>query len=522
MKKKVLPLVSLLLCFVLMLSACSGKTTTAESATSSASNAAVQKSTLTIASLDIPKALNPMTPNSASYLRRLGAIEGLFKVDSNGKVLSELAESSKQVDAKTWEIKLRSGVKFWSGKALDADAVIKSLEQSKADDKTASAYLKNLTFSKKDDTTITVKTARDNVQVPLNLSSYQTLIHNADATYKTVATADLTGMYKVTDFQAEKSITLEINNSYWGTKPTIKKVVNNQVADEQSRVLLAKSGDADIVTDIPVTGIADLKATKTVRLTNTPSANAETIYFNLKQPQLQDVKVRQALSWALNREELVTLGAEGQTSPITTWLGADPAYPDAKKAVYGTKADTAKAGSLLDEAGWKAGSDGKRTKNGTQLKIRLFTWGNDKALGEAIQSEWTKLGIDAEVQFVDYSVIEDAYKSGNWDASIEAWSTFGDPYTLMNGQFSPNGSANYGGYNNSETNALLAKLASASDDSSRDKAALELNKQVATQAPVVCIYARPQIVAVSTSLGGFADHFRQFEYIVTSDLKFNR
>ena len=521
MKKRKLAIVSLCLCFVLVFSACGGKDSTGTTAQPSSASTTARKDTLTIASLEIHNALNPMTPNSASHLRRLGAVEGLFKADPSGKVLPELAESSKQVDAKTWELKLRSGVKFWSGKALDADAVIKSLEQSKTEDKTSSAYLKDLTFTKKDDTTITVMTARDNVQVPLNLSCYQTLIHNADATYETVATADFTGMYRITDFQPEKSIMLEINNSYWGTKPTIKKVVNNQVADEQSRVLLANSGDADIVTDIPVTGISDLKTLKTIKLANAPSANAETIYFNLKQPQLQDVKVRQALSWALDRAELVTLGAEGQTSPITTWLGANPAYPDAKKAVYSTKADTAKAESLLDEAGWKKGSDGKRTKNGTPLKVRLLTWGNDKALGEAIQSEWTKLGIDAEVQFVDYSVIEDARKSGDWDATIEAWSTFGDPYTLMSGQFSPKGSANYGSYDNSDTNTLLEQLAAAADDTSRDKLALELNEQVATQAPVICIYARPEISAVSTSLSGFADHFRQFEYLVTSDLKFN-
>ena len=515
MKKRKLSIVSLCLCFILAFSACGGTSTQQTSA-----SAAASKDTLTIASLEIPDTLNPIKPLSASHLRRIGAIEGLFKVDENGKLLPELAESSKQVDASTWEIKLRPGVKYWSGKALDADAVIASLEQSKSDDKTASAYLKDLTFAKKDDTTITITTARENMQVPLNLSSYQTLIHNADATYESVDKADFTGMYKITDFQAEKSITLEINDSYWGTKPAIKKVIDNQVADEQTRVLLAKSGDADIITDIPVSSVSDLKSVSTIRLTNAPSANAETIYLNLKQSRFQDVNVRQALSWGLDREELVTLGAEGQTSAITTWLGANPAYPDAKKAVYSTKADTDKASSLLDEAGWKLDSSGKRAKDGAPLKIRLLTWGNDKALGEAIYNQWTKLGIDVEVSFVDYSVIEDARKTGDWDASIEAWSTFGDPYTLMNGQYSPSGSANYGGYENSDTNALLEKLAAASDDASRNKLALELNEQVATQAPVICIYARPEITAVSTSLDGFTDHFRQFEYIVTSELKF--
>lgn len=524
MKRKAFLLISLLMCFILLFSACGGKpsaeTPAASSETPSDNSRNAGKDTLVIASLEIPNTLDAMQPLSASYLRRLGAAEALFKVDEGGKVLPELAESAKQINDVTWEIKLRPGIKFWSGKECDADAVVASLKESQTEDTGAASYLKDLTFEKADNTTVRITTARKNMQVPLNLSVYQTLIHNAEASYDSVDNADYTGMYKIADFKAEESITLEANEKYWGDKPQIKKIVNNQIPDEQSRVLLAKSGEADIITDIPTAGVAELSGSNTVRLTEAPSANAQTIYFNLSKPQFQDVRVRQALSWGLDREELVLLGAEGQSSPITTWLGANPAYPEAKTAVYGTKADPEKAAALLDEAGWTADADGKRIKNGEQLTIRLMTWGSEKALGEAIQNEWSRLGIDVQVQHVDYSVIEDARKSGDWDAFIEAWGTFGDAYALLSGQYSASGSANYGGYKDSETIALLDKLGKAAEESSRKELALQINKRVAEQAPVICLYARPQIVAVSKSLQGFTDHFRQYEYLVNADLKF--
>jgi peptide/nickel transport system substrate-binding protein len=178
------------------------------------------------------------------------------------------------------------------------------------------------------------------------------------------------------------------------------------------------------------------------------------------------------------------------------------------------------AGRLLDEAGWVTGSDGIRYKDGKPLNVRLMTWGDDKALGEALQNQWSKIGVQAEVQHGDYSLITAAREKGEWDASIEAWSTFGDLYSLLSGQFSPDGSANYGGYNDEETVRLLAQLKDAADEAARRPLALKINERVARQAPVIALYPRPQITAVSTSLQGFEEHFRQFENTVNANLSF--
>ncbi|SDC89753.1 peptide/nickel transport system substrate-binding protein [Paenibacillus sp. UNCCL117] len=472
---------------------------------------------LIVVGQEIAASLDPVKPLTSSYLRLIGAGEALFKVNAKGGIEPELAESAKEVDPTTWEIKLKTEPRFWSGKNIDADAVIASLERSRALDLQALPFLKELTFDKADDRTILVKTTREHVPVPLNLSYYQTLIHNVEAKQDAVSTMDLSGMYKVVEFFPKQRMVLERNESYWRAKPAIRRIVFEEMKDEQTRVLASLSGRGQVVLNIPAASLAQFKSNAETTLSASPAANTQTVYLNLRQPQLADVKVRQALSWALNREELVTLAAEGQSFPVATWLSSNPAYAEARNAIY-AKPDPAKAGQLLDEAGWSLGTDGVRYKDGKPLTLRLRTWGGDKALGEALQSQWTQIGVKTEVQHGDYSLIETARGSGDWDASIEAWSTFGEEFALLTGQFSPKGSANYGGYDDAQTNELLSKLEKASSDAARRELALQINERVAQQAPAISLFPRPQITAISKSLQGFEAHFRQFENVVNANL----
>ncbi|MFD2333587.1 ABC transporter substrate-binding protein [Cohnella sp. GCM10020058] len=466
---------------------------------------------------EIAASLDPVKPLTSSYLRLIGAGEALFKVDAAGEVEPELAKSAKEIDATTWEIHLRPEPRFWSGKKIDADAVIASLERSKALDLQALPYLKELTFSKSDDLTIRVKTTREHLPVPLNLSYYQTLIHNAEAKQDAVATMDLSGMYRFVDYVPKQKMVLELNESYWRAKPAIRRIVFEEMKDEQTRVLTSLSGRSQVVLNIPVTSLSQFKNNAEAALSATPAANTQTVYLNMKQPQLADVKVRQALSWAVNREELVTLAAEGQSFPVTTWLSSNPAFAEDRNAVY-SRFDPDQAAKLLDEAGWTLGAGGIRYKDGKPLTLRLMTWGGDKALGEALQNQWTNIGVKTEVKYGDYSLIETARESGDWDSSIEAWSTFGEAFALLSGQYAPTGSANFGGYDDAQTNEWLAALEKASDDGARHELARKINERVAQQAPVISLYPRPQITAISPLLQGFEAHFRQFENVVNANL----
>ncbi|WP_249898424.1 ABC transporter substrate-binding protein [Paenibacillus sp. PK3_47] len=474
---------------------------------------------LIIVDQEIAASVDPVAPLTSSYLVALAAGEPLFKVDANGIVQPLLAEGAEAIDSTTWEISLKENAQFWSGKAVDAEAVIASLERSRDLDKQVIPYIQDLTFTPVDTYTIHVKTAREHMDVPLNLSYYQTLIHNAEASFDSVETMDLTGMYKVVAFEPQKRMELEINDNYWGRKPTIPRIVQEQISDEQTRMLSVLSGNSHIAHKMPVSGISQLQGSDEVRISAVPAANTQTIYLNLSQSKFQDVRVRQALSWGIDRDELIVQAAEGQSIPLTTWMSSNPAFSEARNAVY-TQYDAERAGQLLDEAGWLLSDSGVRMKDGEPLTINLMTWGGDSALGETLQFQWTKLGIQANVQHGDYNLIEVARENGEWDAFIEAWSTFGDPLTLMKGQFSPSGSGNYGGFDDELTNDLLEQLALANDEATRRELALEINAHVAEQAPVVSLFPRPQITAVSQKLEGFVDHFRQFENLVNENLTF--
>lgn len=466
---------------------------------------------------EIAASLDPVQPLTSSYLRNIGAAEALFRVNAEGIIEPSLAESGTAIDPTTWEIKLREEAAFWSGSRIDADAVIASLERSRELDLQAKPFLDELTFKKVDDYTVHVTTTRDYLQVPLNLSYYQTIIYNANLTQDSIAAIDFSGMYKIVEFIPKQKMILEVNENYWGTKPSIERVVYEEITDEQTRVLSVLSGRSHIALNIPATSLAQFEESSVAYLSTTPAANTQTIYLNLNKPQLQDLKVRQALSWALNREELVLLATEGLSFPVSTWLSSNPAYAQARNSVY-TNYDVNKASELLDEAGWLLDSDGIRYKDELPLSINLMTWGGDKALGEAIQHQWTKLGVKATIQHGDYSLIQTAREADDWDASIEAWSTFGDEFTLLTGQFSSQGSANYGGYNDEETNQLLSQLSAANNQEERHALSLKINERVSAQAPIISLFPRPQITAVSQALQGFEDHFRQFENTINASL----
>ncbi len=457
-------------------------------------------------------------PGSNHYINN-GAIETLFKVDPEGKVQPCLAKDSERVDEYTWKIYLRPEGKFWSGKPIDAEAVIGSLERSRKTNARALPFLEGLTFAILDPWSFEVKTARANLPVPLNLSYMELCIFNSQALHNSVETMDMSGMYKVVAFEPKQRMTLEINPHYYGKKPTIPRIIHEQIGDPETRTLSILSGRADMVFHISNESIPQLKKAKDVVLYTTPASNTQTIYLNLRKPLLQDIRVRQALSWGLDREEIVFLGTEGLSIPLTTWISSNPKYRDHQRDIY-THFDPEKAALLLDEAGWKLGKDGFRHKGNQDLAIKLMTWGQDKALGETIQHQWAKLGVKAQVQHGDYSLIQAARETGEWDATIEAWQTFGDEYSLLAGQFSPSGSANYGEFNDPTTNTLLEQLSETSTEKERRELTIKINARVTEQCPAIFICPRVQTSAIRDNLKGFVEHFRQFENAVNANLRF--
>lgn len=475
---------------------------------------------LVVAGNEIAVGVDPTIYPGADYLLNMGAGEVLFKVDAAGQMQPLLAKDAVKIDAHTWEIELRPEACFWSGAPVTAEAVINSLERSRKLDMKAYPHVEGISFAAVSDYTIRAVTEQPNVDITKSLSNPQLLIHNTDTqyTYTSIDTADYTGMYKTVEFVPHQKMVFEINENYWGQKPTIRRVVQEEIGDGDARALAALSGRYHVVLNIPFTAVEQFKSSDVAYISAVPTANTQTIYLNVSKPHLQDKRVRQALSWGLDRDELIQLGQEGLGVPVTTWLGSNPAYSELRTA-YFESYDPDRAAKLLEEAGWILGTDGYRYKDKEQLAMFLRTFRNDKALGEAIQIQWTRLGINTNVQYGDYSLIQTARETGEWDASIEAWGTFGNIAAQLRGQYAPEGSANYGGFDDNRTKQLLEAVANAAEEDERYVLAVELTMHIAEESPAIYISPRPDLTAVSNSLEGFVPHFRQFENVVNANLR---
>jgi peptide/nickel transport system substrate-binding protein len=474
---------------------------------------------LTLAVSKINASLDPAEGLTTSYLRSFGAGESLAKIQADGTVAPELAESLTATAPGTWTIVLREGATFHSGAPVDAAAVRASLERSRERNELAADLVEGVTFTVVDPRTLTATTAGPSPYLDATLAHYELQIHNA-AGYAGLSapatTADLTGPFRVTGFVPEQELTLERNPTWWGSVPAVGTVVVQQVTDPEARAQIALAGQADVVDLLPPSAVAELRTADGVRLEGAPAANTVTIYLNPASPvapALADQRVRQALAWAVDRPAVAEIAGEGLTGAAPSWLASNPAYPQADQQGF-TRHDPALAARLLDEAGWPVGPDGRRAKDGVPLAFRLQTWGTEGPTGEVLQAQWDALGVTVELSHVDNALVQQARQRGDWDAQTAAFTTLGNVASLFAVQLGRDGSGNYGRYDLPQVPALVERAGTAPTPEERTAAILELNALQAEVVPGIPVHPRPQATAVSARVVGFVAHPLQYENLV--------
>ncbi len=510
-------IIGLLLLSGLALIGCSGDGETADGA-KSPSGQETEKDTLNIVTSEVPYFLDPTQKQSGTYLRSVGAVEALTKITEEGEIVPELAKSISQTDENNWKIELQNDVIFWSGKVLDEEEVIKSMVRYRENSPDGESLLQGITFTKGGELEVIATTEKQNVNIPLILTS--AYIMNADKDFTTIEETDLTGMYKITEYIPKEKISLEKFDDYWGQKPEIKYIKWEEMPDPDARKIAAQNGDADIIRALEPPQVADLEASGNVNVYKITPSGTLSVYMNLQRPPYDDKNVRQALNWSLDRDALSLFATEGFSEPSTTWLGSNPQFQDERNLIYSQ--NIKKAEELMKESGWEKNSNGLLEKDGKTMKFTLHTFGRDKLLGEAVQSQWMNLGVDVDLRHGDYSLIEAARETGEWDGLIETWTNFGDPYPIAYTHFGVDGSCNYGKYDNDLVNEALQELEKTGDADRQHELLSTINKQVAEDSNLISLMPRPVVVAVNKNVKGFIPHFMSFEYSVNPDLSFEK
>lgn len=243
------------------------------------------------------------------------------------------------------------------------------------------------------------------------------------------------GPYVLKEWQSGSHLLFVRNEKYFGPKPVLDQIFVRIVPDDASQVAALKTGDGDLGIFIAYPDIPALEQAG-VTVVTAPSGYSEGWFFNLGEkghPAIRDVKVRQALAYAIDREKITKDLLLGKTQPgASLWDKSIYVDPSLKPYPY----DQEKAKQLLDEAGWKVGADGIREKDGVKLELRYGTTTKEvrqntqavvQQMLEQVGVKVNLLNYDSDIFFASYADKGPTYTG---DLDIYEWSDaplFPDP-----------------------------------------------------------------------------------------------
>ncbi len=341
--------------------------------------------------------------NVGVYPLNMNISETLILFGTNYELKPLLAERWEFRPPNTWRFFIRKGVTFQDGQPLNAAAVKAGLFDRLARVLTAGGTVRSGPNSTVvvDDFTLDFTPTVTNYRVPEQLVHPQNGVFapGADFSKKPVGT----GPFKFVSYSPKESIVVERNDTYWGQKAGVAKITARFYADSNARRLALEAGDVDVIYQVPTQDVKGLKS-KGFVIANSAVGAYEAMYANIKNPAprdiLSDVNVRKAVAMSIDRAQLVDGVLEGNASKDQTVIppGALGSYAS---TIKGFTTDVAGAKTLLDNAGWKVGSDGIREKNGRRLKLTMIsgfpTAEAHRPIPTFIQAQLKAVGIDSEI-----------------------------------------------------------------------------------------------------------------------------
>ncbi|MGL4636197.1 MAG: ABC transporter substrate-binding protein [Beijerinckiaceae bacterium] len=361
-----------------------------------------------------PSSIDPHYHNlSPNNMLSREVFQPLINQDATQKLVPALAESWKAINDTTWEFKLRKGVKFFDGSEFtvdDAIATFKRVPNVPKSPSSFASFVNGMTFEKIDNHTMHVKTATPSPLVPTNLSTFGIISKAcAETTTEDFNAAKCmggTGPFKFAEFKPGDRITMVRNDTFWGDKAAWDKVTFRFLTSAPTRVAALLAGDIDVIEAVPPADAKRLKADTSLEVVSTLSNRV--IYFHMdhfreespfitakdgskiKNP-LRDLRVRQALSMALNRPAIVDRIMEGEAVPAEQVLAKS--FFGTSKKLQPTAYNLDGARKLLAEAGYP---------NGFKMKMHgpNGRYVNDTKIIEAAAQMFTRLGLEIEIETI--------------------------------------------------------------------------------------------------------------------------
>ena len=471
-----------------------------------------------------PNLLNPILTTDAYSAQVVGTIfSGMLKVNEKLELEPDLAESYDiSSDGKTYIFKLKPNVTWHDGAPFTADDVVftfNTIIDPKTNTVRRSNYVINgkpIRFTAVD--SHTVKAELPEPFAPFLLSAAAEIIPKHLLDHTNINTASFnrnpvgTGPFKFKEWKAGQHIIVVKNPLYYGKPPQLDRIIFKPISDYNAGKVAIIKGDIDEF-DINPQDLAEMKKIRHLALYEYDQLQYSFVGFNLKNHHLQDIKVRQAIAYAVDRKAIVDAVLKGHgtvadvpISPVS-W-----AYPTGN-AITRYDYAPAKSATLLESAGYKKNTHGIYEKDGSELAFTIIYGQGGKASpknAEIIQSALGKVGIKLTIVPMEWQSFLRIVNSGKdpkkFDLCMLSWSLSPDPddYSIWHSSEYPKG-FNFIGYSNPKVDALLTRGRTVNNHTQRAQIYAEASALIGHDLPYLFLYYPRTISAVNQRIHGLSE-----------------
>ncbi|HEY3043080.1 MAG TPA: ABC transporter substrate-binding protein [Vicinamibacterales bacterium] len=432
--------------------------------------------------------------------------DNLFELDDNMRVRPKLAETLDHPTPTTYVVTLKQGVRFHDGHELTSADVVYTFRSFLDPDFVSGrkgGYRELHSVDAVDRYTVVFTLDKPFLSFPINLVM-PIVPDGAGATLSRHPMG--TGPYRFVRYAVDDRIELDPFNEYFGGRPRNDGLVLKVVPDDIMRGLELRKGTADmVVNDLTPDIVYQLEKNDGLKMVEAPGVDYQYLGLNLRDPALKDVRVRQALAYAIDTHAIIEYLRRGLAAPATGLLPRQSwaIAPDLHAYPY----DPERARALLDEAGYRD-PDGGGPVPRLRLSLKISSAQEFNRLqASVIQQNLREVGVDLDVRTYEFATLFSDVLKGNFQIYSLQWTagSLADPDILRrvfhSKQVPPEG-FNRGHFSDPRVDALLDEAASSTDEAHRLELFQEVQRLLAVELPYISLWNKTNFIVAQQSLAG--------------------
>ena len=443
-------------------------------------------------SLD-PHATND-TVSSSIHFHLYSTLVGL---DEEGNIIGNLAESWEYADDTTLKVKIKEGVKFHDGSEVKASDVKFSIEREKTGARTAYLVEKVTEVEVVDDYNVIIHLSAADSSLLFSLAQANSSIlpeklvtEQGDKFFENPIGS---GPMKFQEWVPNDHLVMTRNEEYFEGAPAANTLTWRIIPEGSSRTIALENGEIDLLAGVDAVDVSRVLENDQLESKLIDNTGVEYLGFNFQKKHFDDIRVRQAIAYGINKEDIVEVVYEGRGEVANTVLS--PAIPGRNESIEGYPYNPEKAKELLKEAGQE------------NLSFTIKTSGDARnRQAQLIQANMAEIGVTVDIELLDWGAYLEAINGGNMETYIISWSNSTmDPAESLTPLFhsknwGPTGNRMY--YKNDEVDKLLDEMVATNDSAKRMELVNKIQELVVADCPQATMCSKKVCVAYQKGIQG--------------------